>query len=109
MKKFALTLDLKDDEHLIAAYEAYHEKVWPEVLKSISDSGIISMEIYRVGTRLFMTMVTTPDFSFEEKSKADQSNPKVQEWEQLMWTYQQQIPGSKPGEKWVLMKKIFEL
>jgi L-rhamnose mutarotase len=27
----------------------------------------------------------------------------------LMWTYQQAMPGSKPGEKWVLLEKIFTL
>jgi len=33
----------------------------------------------------------------------------VQEWEKLMWKYQQALPKAKPGEKWVLMNKIFEL
>lgn len=109
MKRFALTLDLKDDPELIKEYEEFHKEVWPEVLKSIKDSGIRHMEIYNMGTRLFMTMDTTDDFSFEEKTKMDLTNNKVQEWENLMWKYQQKIPGSKPNEKWVLMKKIFEL
>jgi len=26
-----------------------------------------------------------------------------------MWKYQQALPGAQPGEKWVLMDKIFEL
>jgi L-rhamnose mutarotase len=39
----------------------------------------------------------------------DLSNKKVQEWEDLMWKYQQKIAGSASDEKWVLMKKIFEL
>jgi L-rhamnose mutarotase len=67
------------------------------------------MEIYRTGNRLFMIMETNENFSFEKKEAMDNANPKVQEWEQLMWKYQQGIPGSKPGEKWVLMKKIFDL
>lgn len=67
------------------------------------------MEIWLTGNRLFMIMETGPDFSFEKKSASDASNPKVQEWEQLMWKYQQAIPTALPGEKWVLMKKIFDL
>ena len=56
MKKYCLTLDLKDDAQLIAEYEAYHRAVWPEIKKSILDAGIASMEIYRFDNRLFMIM-----------------------------------------------------
>lgn len=109
MKKFCLALDLKDDLQLISEYENYHKSVWPEILKSITDSGISSMEIYRVSNRLFMIMETADNFSFEAKSTADASNEKVQEWEQLMWKYQQALPAAKEGEKWMLMDKIFEI
>jgi L-rhamnose mutarotase len=109
MKKFCLALDLKDDAKLISEYEAYHKAVWPEILKSITDSGITNMEIYRAGNRLFMIMETIDEFSFEAKSKADAANQKVQEWEQLMWKYQQGLPTAKEGEKWMLMQKIFEI
>lgn len=109
MKRYTLTLDLKNDPQLIEEYEAYHQSVWPDILKSIRDSGILNMEIYRVSNRLFMIMETQNDFSFEEKGKADAANPKVQEWETLMWKYQQKLPFAKEGEKWVLMTKIFDL
>lgn len=109
MKQYCLALDLKDDEALIKEYEAYHQAVWPEIVESIKEAGIEQMEIYRFGNRLFMTMLTNENFSFEEKAKADVENGKVQEWENLMWKYQQALPGSKPGEKWMLMEKIFDL
>ncbi len=108
MKKYCLTLDLKDDATLIAEYEAYHQNVWPEILKSIKDSGIESMQIYRLGTRMMMIIEATDDFSFEKKGAMDAANPKVQEWEELMWKYQQALPMAKQGEKWMLMEKIFE-
>lgn len=109
MKRFALALDLKDDEKLIREYEEYHQNVWPEIKESIFASGITNMEIYRLGNRLFMIMETTDDFSFEKKSSADKSNPKVIEWETLMWKFQQPLPQAKPGEKWLLMDQIFKL
>lgn len=109
MKRFALTLALKNDAELIKEYETFHEAVWPEVLRSITDSGIQEMEIYREGTKLFMIISANDDFSFERKSAMDLQNAKVQEWEELMWKYQQKIPGAAPDEKWILMKKIFEL
>ena len=109
MKKYCLTLDLKNDPALIHEYEAHHQAVWPEVVQSIKEAGIANMEIYRLGTRLFMTMEVNDDFSFEGKAEGDKNNPKVQEWEELMWRYQQPLPEAKSGEKWVFMKKIFEL
>lgn len=108
MKKFCLALDLKDDAALIAEYEHWHQHVPQEIKKSISEAGVISMEIYRVSNRLFMIMETNDEFSFERKSAMDANNPAVIQWEELMWKYQQQIPLSKKNEKWILMKKIFD-
>ncbi len=56
-----------------------------------------------------MIMETDDTFSFERKGAMDAANPKVQEWEQLMWTFQQPLPWAKEGEKWILMDKIFQL
>lgn len=109
MKKYVLALDLVDDVGLIAEYDNYHKEIWPEIKKSILDSGITNMEIYRFGNRLCMLMETEDGFSFENKGKMDAGNAKVQEWENLMWKYQQAIPGAKAGEKWVIMDKIFQL
>ena len=109
MKRYTLALDLVDDPVMIAEYEKYHEKIRDEIAKSIKDSGITTMEIYRIGNRLFMIMETEDDFSFEKKAKMDANNPKVQEWENLMWKYQQALPMAKDGEKWILMKQIFKL
>jgi len=108
-KRYCLTLDLKDDPKLIAEYRCYHEKIWPEITQSIRDAGILDMEIYLLGTRMFMVMEVDESFSFERKAKADAANPKVQEWEELMWKFQKPLPGVKPGEKWMRMERIFKL
>ena len=109
VQKYCLALDLKDDPQLIEEYEKYHQHVWDEIKKSITDAGIISMEIYRTGNRLFMIMETNEKFSFEKKAAMDNANPKVGEWEKLMWKFQQPLPWAKEGEKWILMEKIFTL
>ncbi len=109
MKQYCLAVDLKDNETLIQEYEDYHKQIWPEIADSIKQSGITSMNIYRTGNRMFMIMQTTDDFSFEQKATADLQSAKVQEWETLMWKYQQALPWAKPGEKWVLMNNIFSL
>jgi L-rhamnose mutarotase len=109
VQKYCLALDLKDDEHLIAEYKAYHQKVWPEIINSIKDSGITVLEIYCIGNRMFMIIEAGTDFSFEKKSVMDSSNDKVQQWEELMWKFQQPLPWAAPGQKWMLMEKIFKL
>ena len=108
-RRYCLTLDLKDDPKLIAEYRKYHEKIWPEITQSIKDFGIEDMEIYLLGTRMFMIMDVNDSFSFEAKAAADRANPKVQEWEKLMWKFQQALPQAKPGEKWLRMERIFKL
>lgn len=108
-QKFCLALDLKDDAQLMQEYKAYHQEVWPEIIQSIKESGITVLDIYCVGNRMFMIIEANEDFSFNKKSAMDANNPKVQEWEDLMWKFQQSLPWAKSGEKWMLMEKIFEL
>ena len=109
MKKQCFALDLKDDSDLISKYKKHHERVWPEIIGSIKESGIEQLEIYLVENRLFMIMEVNDSFSFKRKSNLDASNSKVQEWEKLMWNYQQSLPTAEEGEKWKLMDRIFEL
>lgn len=109
MRRYCLTLDLKDDEIAIKAYDEWHEAVWPHVVYSIIRSGIKEMQIYRVNTRLFMLIDVDSSFSFEKKALLESSNKRVQEWNALMLQFQEPLKYARPGEKWVLMKKIFDL
>jgi L-rhamnose mutarotase len=109
MPKYCLTLDLKDDPELIAEYEKYHADIWPAIRKSITDSGITDMEIYRFDTRLCMTMETDESFSFDKKTRMDEASSEVQEWESLMLKYQQPLKNAPKRGKWVLMSRIFQL
>jgi len=109
MKRYCLALDLLDDDELINEYKKYHEVVWPEIIASIKNAGIEELEIYLACNRMFMIMTVIDSFSFEKKAIMDAENAKVQEWERLMWKYQQALPCAKKGEKWVLMDQIFQL
>jgi L-rhamnose mutarotase len=107
--RHCLTLDLKDDPDLIAEYCRHHQHVWSGVVRSLREAGIVDAEIYRRGTRLVMILEVDASFSFEAKAAADAANPVVQEWEKLMWRFQQALPDAPPGEKWQRMERIFEL
>ncbi|MFB9051582.1 L-rhamnose mutarotase [Formosa undariae] len=107
--RYCYALDLVNDETLIKEYIEYHKNVWPEIQQSILDSGIEVMEIYHVGNRLFMITEENKNAQLEERSQSDQEKAKIDEWETLMWTYQQALPVAKKGEKWVLMENIYQL
>ena len=110
-RRICLALDLKDDPELIAEYERYHqsENAWPEIVDSIASAGILEMEIYRTGNRLFMVMEVSESFDPGAKEASDKINPKVAEWEALMERFQQFLPWAKDGEKWVEMTNIYRL
>jgi len=108
-RRYVLTLDLKDDPQLIAEYRRYHQNVWPEINASLKASGIENAEIYVLGTRMVMILEVDDDFSWQNKIEADHKNAIVQQWEALMSRFQQPLPQAKPGEKWLLMERIYQL
>jgi len=111
LKRYCYSCDLKNDSKLIAEYKMHHKagNVWPEITKSIKDAGIVDMQIYLTGNRMFMIMEVDETFDPVKKSQMDANNPKVQEWEYLMWDYQQGLPWAKNGEKWIEMEQVFKL
>ena len=109
MKRYCLALDLKNDPLLISKYIDYHKEVWPEISSSLRENGIVNMQIYNFANRLFMIIETEDDFSFEKKNKRDKHNPFVIKWEEIMSKFQKPISINDRGEKWMLMKKIYEL
>jgi L-rhamnose mutarotase len=111
MRTYCLMLDLHDDPALVDEYKRCHgpKHIWPEVIAATRELGILSEEIYLLGNRLVMVLQTNDDFSWEAKHAADQENRKLHEWEAKMWKYQKPLPQARPGEKWILMEKIFEI
>lgn len=110
VNRYALALDLVDDEASIAAYEKAHEAIWPEVRQHLLSQGVLQMEIFRLGTRMFMVMEVDPAvYSEEAMARASLANEAIVRWEALMWTYQAPTPWTPQGQKWVPMRRIFNL
>jgi L-rhamnose mutarotase len=109
MPRHCLTLDLQDDATAISEYKRYHVKIWSEVKQSLFDAGVTEMEIYLLGTRMFMIMDVNAAFSLSAKAAADAVNTKVQEWEAIMHGFQKQLPQSGQEQWWVPMERVFHL
>jgi L-rhamnose mutarotase len=108
--RYALALDLVDDAQRIAQYEKAHEAIWPEVRDHLLAHGVLAMEIYRLGTRLFMVMeVDDAVYNASTEALAAQTNPAMVRWEALMWTFQTPTPWTPAGAKWTAMPRIFDL
>lgn len=106
-----LALDLRDDPETIAAYVRWHAPGGPPppVTRSIRAAGILEMQIWLTGPRLFMIIETGPDFSPRAKAEADAADPDVRAWEALMDGLQKTLPWAAPGEKWTPATLIYDL
>ena len=107
MQYFGLTIDLADDPALIAQYKAYHANPWPEVVAGSRKIGVKRTFIYRFGRHLFMFMEVPDDFDLERDMPKYMEHPTAREWDELMRTFQETVPGAPRGSTWVPMKEIF--
>jgi L-rhamnose mutarotase len=67
------------------------------------------MEIYLLGTQLFMIMDTVPDFDHEKAMAALAQKPRQSEWEAYVSKFQQTNAESTVDEKWQLMERIYKM
>lgn len=109
--RYCLALDLNDDPESIECYVKCHQKenFRPEITESIKSAGVVDMQIYLTGNRLFMIMEVDDTFDFDRKAEMDANNPQVQDWEEFVSRFQQRLPWAKEGQKWVLMEQIYGL
>ena len=107
IKRYCQTLDLKDDAALIAEYVKRHSNPWPEIRNGFREVGILEMEIFLLGTRLFMIVETPLDFDWDVAMAKLATLPRQAEWEEYMSIFQVASPGASSSEKWQLMDQIF--
>jgi len=110
-QRFCLSLDLKDDPQLMSEYIYWHERehIWSEIPAGIREVGIQTMEIYRLGTSLFMIIEAGSGFDFDRDMKRLAALPRQQEWEAFVARFQKTAPGESSAGKWKIMERIFGL
>ena len=110
-KRYCKTLSLKDDAQLISDYKKVHAAgaAWPEITNGMREVGILDMEIYLLGTRLFMIMDTIPDFDHDKAISELAKKPRQSEWEAYVSRFQQASADATADEKWQLMECIYKM
>ena len=111
-KRYCQTLNLKNDPQLIETYRRFHsrEHVWKDIVAGIREVGILEMEIYLYGCKLFMIVEVPADFDWDASMQRLAGLPHQAEWEALTARYQDVGNGSaSSAEKWHLMERIFHL
>lgn len=110
-KRYCQTLDLKDDPELIKQYRYWHSRkgIWEEIMAGIREVGILEMEIYILGNRLFMIVETPLDFDWDRDMQRLSTLPRQSEWEDFVGRFQKAATGSSSSEKWQLMERMFHL
>jgi len=108
-RRLCFALDLVSDATLIKEYCRMHElgSVWPAVIDHIRATGVESMEIWQRGDRLFMIVEAADDYPRSGAARVAQHEN--DRWEQLMTSFQRELPDSSPGEKWSPLRRIFVL
>lgn len=110
-KRYCQTMDLKDDAELIRRYREAHDKehFWDEVKAGIKSVGILEMEIYLLGSRLFMIVEAPADFNWDEAMARLATLPRQQEWEAHVAQFQQCDAEASSDQKWQMMERVFYL
>ena len=110
-KRYCKTMSLRNDAELIAEYKKAHAKgaAWPEITQGMKDVGILDMEIYLLGTKLFMIMDTVPNFDHDKAMAVLAQKPRQSEWEAHMARFQDTSPQATADQKWQLMDRIYKM
>ena len=111
VKRYCQTMDLRDNPELIAEYRRRHSEgeAWQEIIDGIRSVGILEMEIYILGTRLFMIVETPLDFDWDTAMACLAKLPRQQEWEEYMAMFQNCAKDAPSDEKWQMMERMFYL
>ena len=108
---YCRTLELRDNPELIKEYRRRHEKgnVWQEIIDGIRQVGILEMEIYILGTRLFMIVETPADLDLDAAMDKLATLPRQAAWEAYMSELQDTSADATSDEKWQMMERMFYL
>ncbi len=104
MRRVGMLIGIKRDK--IEEYKRLHAKVWPEVLKNLTELNCKYYSIYLYDNILFGYMEYHGE-DYERDMKLMAENKKVQEWWKVCSPCQEPMASRKSGEWWSEMQEVF--
>ena len=98
---------MPENKELIEQYCEIHKNVWPEIIEGQRAVGILDMQIYRDGRKLFMIVDTVDEFDWSRDMERLSMMPRQSEWEAYVAKFQGCSVDARSDEKWHLIERIF--
>ena len=104
MKRYGMVIKVRPEK--LEEYKRLHAKVWPAVLRTISECNIRDYSIYHKDGYLFSYFeYHGGDFDADMAKMA--ADPVTQEWWAVCEPCQEPLPTRAPGEWWADMEEVF--
>lgn len=111
VKRYCQCLEITDNPEMIRLYKECHsrENHWKEIRDGIRRVGILEMEMYISGNKVFMIVETERDFDWEASMARLADLPRQAEWEAFVAALQGCDPAASSAQKWTMMDRMFYL
>lgn len=105
MKRVCFLLKVKRDR--LAEYKRDHERVWPEMLAALRETGWHNYSLFLREDGLLIGYVETPDF---QKALDGMAGKEVNaRWQAAMGGYFEALDGQRPDEAMRPLEEVFHL
>ena len=101
-----LVADPKKQKEYLEYHRTQYEK-WPEVYRGFCNAHFQQLLVFKTGRQLMLIISIPKGESLDKLNPlTTKNNPRVDEWNKIMATYQEGIAGTKKGETWVFLKHL---
>jgi len=105
MKRVCFLLQVKKDR--LDEYRRRHERVWPEMLKALRETGWHNYSLFLRDDGLLVGYLETPDFDAALKGMASQ--PINEAWQAEMGPFFERLEGQRPDQAMFTLEEVFHL
>lgn len=110
INEYYITTNMVADTAMQAEYIRLHteqQTLWPGVGEGFCDENFQYITMYKNDRRLILIAGIPAEMDLYEMSRKNAENhPKVQEWNEHMAQFQEELPEAEQGAKWVLFSSL---
>ncbi len=107
-EEFVFGIRLVEEPDMVEKYLDFHRNIWPEVEKGFQIAGYENIRLYHSDNYVTMIVKVPVGSDLGRMGQiSNESDPRVDEWNRLMATFQVGLSGSR-DQSWTQMEKIYE-